>query len=410
MLISQLAQAAQAIKDNRLRTILSVLGVSVGITAVIIVGAISKGGRHVIFSELETFGLKSIWISRKKDVNDPNRAIRKGTGIDNNDYEAINANCCSAVIRVTPIVRAGKHPIVRTGANYSPASVYGVGEQYIKINNDRIERGREIREEDLTGKRFIAVIGKEVEKNLFDKRESAVGKYIQIDTAKYLVVGVIKEKSRDFLASIGSAGGQDANARILLPATTYQLVLGKKNEISWLQLESKSLNQTEAAISQVTRLLERRHRGRFSYKSESMAQHVETANRILNMVSMIGIVAASVSLLVGGMGIMNIMSTSVLERTKEIGLRKAIGAKKRDILTQFLLESILISGIGGALGLAIGLSVSFILAAVTGYPLVPSWIVVVSGVIVSVVVGLISGYYPALRAAKMQPVVALRYE
>ena len=403
-----LGQAAAALKDNRLRTVLSILGIAIGITAVMAVGTVSKGGHHLIFSELETFGLRSIWVFRDLEDKSPQRARRKGSGIENVDYAALAAGCCPAVLRATPIVQDPRAPYaIRVGARFSRARVEGVSENYIAINNDTVAAGRGLRADDVDGARRVAVIGTDVQADLFGARD-AVGHELSISEEKFRVVGVLQAKDRGFLASIGSSGGENANDRLLIPYTTYQQMRGNK-QIDWLQAETRGLEYTDAAVAQITTLLVRRHRD-FKYRSITMAQYIATANRILQGVSLIGVIAASVSLLVGGMGIMNIMSTSVLERTREIGLRKALGARRGDILAQFLLEAMLISTIGGIAGVALGVLASAALAAFTGFPLVPSWPILALAFMVSIGVGLVSGYYPAHRAARLHPVIALRHE
>jgi putative ABC transport system permease protein len=210
------------------------------------------------------------------------------------------------------------------------------------------------------------------------------------------------------LESIGSVRN-DENKRILIPYTALQLQLGN-NEIQGIQAEAIEFSQADAAVAQITSVLQLQHRRQFSYIPVTMSKFIDTANRILQVVFLIGVVAASISLLVGGMGIMNIVSTSVLERTREIGLRKAVGASKQHILFQFLMESVILSTVGGAIGLLAGLMISVILAWVTGFPLTPSWLTISVALLVSIVIGLLSGYYPASRAANLRPVTALRYE
>ena len=406
-----IAQALWSLKDNRLRTILSVLGVTVGIAAVMVVGTISDGGRAVVFSELQTFGLNSVWVFRDRRIKDPHQVEREGTGIVTEDYRILQGECCPAVRRITPVVMAGaKAPLIRQGGRYSDAGIHGVGEHYLVINNDTLNSGRFLTEEDVLRRRRVAIIGTEVREDLFGNHQDPLGQEFRIGRHKFTVIGVLNAKSRDFLASIGSSGGADANNRILVPFAVYQQVLGANDEISWLQAETVALAQADAAVNQIITVLTRRHQNRFDYKAETMAQYVDTAGRILGGVSVVGVTVKTVSLLVGGMGIMNIMSTSVLERTREIGLRKAVGACKSDILLQFLMEAVLISGIGGLLGLGVGVVVSYGLAMLSGFPVTPSWFAVIIAILVSVGVGLVSGYYPARRAAMMQPVVALRYE
>lgn len=410
-----MAQAISALKDNRLRTILSIFGIAIGISAVILIGTVSDGGRNIIFSELQTFGLKSLWIFRSDEEKDPLRAVRQGTGIDNEDYAAFRfSKCCPSIRIVSPVVYGSgdvvnAKPIIRVGNRYSNGSISGVGADYLRINNDSLVLGRPLRIEDEIRRRAVILIGSEIRDDLFGPQQNPIGKELQINDRKFEVIGLLHSKSRSFLASIGSAGGQSANNRILIPFTTFQQLTGK-NDVDILQVETVGLEATESATTQIVGFLKRRHSNRYNYKSDSMAQYISTANKILQGVSAIGLIAASVSLLVAGMGIMNMMSTAVLERTREIGLRKAIGGSRSDILFQFLLEAMLISVIGGFLGLILGGMASFGVALITGFPWQPSITMILTAMLVSMGVGLASGYYPAYRAANLRPVEALRYE
>ena len=407
----RVVQAFDALRDNGLRSVLSIIGIAVGIAAVMAVGAVSKGGSYLVLSELETFGLNSVWVFRDRNDKDPNRRIRTGTGLDIYDYYAIKDNCCSAMEKVTPVVfmRDQKRMIIQVGNHYSNARVIGANSDYLDINNDQIKHGRNFRPLDIQRRRDVAIIGPTVVKDLFGEGANPVGKDIRVGLKRFAVIGVLEEKSRDFLASIGSAGGQDANNNILIPFTIQQQINGNK-EISFFQLKARSLEQSDILSEQVKDLLKRRNGKNYQYKTETMATYIGTADRIISGVAMIGVIAASISLLVGGLGIMNIMSTSVLERTREIGLRKAVGAGQSDILIQFLLEAIIISTLGGLLGLSLGAGASVVLAAVTDFPLTPTPIVIIIALIVSVIVGVASGFLPARRASRLHPVEALRYE
>jgi len=403
-------EALLALKDNRLRTILSILGITVGIAAVMTVGTVSKGGRFFIFSELETFGLKSVWVFRDYADKNPHRSIRAGTGIENTDYTTVRDAGCSAVRLSSPIVFArGRKLLIRAGSRYASGQLLGVGVDYVGINNDTLLYGRQFRAEDITHNHQVAIIGTEVVQDLFGASANPIGKDIRIGEKKFTILGVLAAKNRDFLASIGSAGGQNANNRLLLPYPLLQQMTNFK-EINVLQAEATTLAQANTAVSQIEGILKHRHGDRFTYKSETMSQYIKTTDNILKWVTFIGVVAASVSLFVGGMGIMNIMSTSVLERTREIGIRKALGASRLDVLLQFVFEAILISSVGGILGLVIGILIGYALGLFTSIPLTPSWPAVMVSMIVSIGVGLLSGYYPALRAANLNPVEALRFE
>ena len=407
-LLDRFALAFSALRDNRLRTVLSVLGITIGITAVIVVSTISKGGNYLIYSELETFGLKSVWVYRDFNEKDPNQKARKGTGFDNNSYQLLTENCCRAVKRLTPIVRFNDKKIIHNNNHYSNANTMGVANSFMKVANEHLLKGRSFRKQDIKAKRMVAIIGLTTATDLFGSSQSVLGKEFSIGNHKLVVIGVLKKKSREFLASIGSAGG-DINNRILLPYTLVQKINGN-TEIGYLRAEAASVNKADLAAQQIIKFMSHLQKNKYNYKKETMANYSKTADNILASVSLIGIIAASVSLLVGGMGIMNMMSTAVLERTREIGLRKAIGASERDILLQFLMEAIFISILGGLLGIAIGLGASELLAYLVGFPSQPDINSIILALSVSIIVGIISGYFPAKKAALKVPVEALRYE
>lgn len=403
------AQAVLSLKDNRLRTMLSILGIAAGIAAVMAVGSISQGGHHMIFKELETFGLKSVWVWPANENPNPNRIVRTGSGIDPADVAALHSDCCPAVTRITPIIYTyGKNLTVHVGNRYSNGVVTGVGSEYLAINNDTLSAGAGFTPEDILRRRNVALIGIDVANDLFGGTTGLTGKSLRVNERNYTVIGVLMPKSRALLESIGSERN-DENKRVLVPYTALQTQFGN-NEIHGIQAEAVEFSQADAAVAQIISVLELQHRRQFGYHAETMSKYIATTNRILQFVSLIGVLAASISLLVGGMGIMNIVSTSVLERTREIGLRKAIGASRQHILFQFLMESVMLSTVGGTIGLVAGFVISVILAWLTGFPLTPSWLTIAAALLVSIAIGLLSGYYPASRAANLRPVNALRYE
>jgi len=406
--MSNVEQALQALNVHRRRAALSVLGITIGIAAVMAVGTISRGGNHLIYRELETFGLNSVWLYRNWNTQDVSLREKDGTGIDNDDfYSLLSDKDKLGIRRITPIVNPRWDWSTSYGNREANAQHMGIGREFTQIANDKLVAGRLLNQNDIDTRQAVVLLAPQVVQNLFEPGIDPVGQHIYIDRKRFLVVGLLAEKSRDFLASIGSVGGQNANDRILMPFTTLQRMIGI-DEIRNFQLEVQDFNQAETTAQAARQRLLENHPVGFDYRAETMSSYIETTNRILNGVSIIGIVSASISLLVGGMGIMNVMGTAVLERTREIGVRKAIGAREKDIMSQFLMEAALISAVGGLLGLVIGTIASTVLAKVTGFPLIPSTWQVVAALVISVVVGLLSGFLPARRAAHMKPVQALR--
>ncbi len=405
-----LKQSMWAIRENRLRTLLSVLGILVGIIAVMVVGTVTNTVRHYIFNELESYGLKTVWIYRDWEEKRPNATQRSGSGITNSDLEKINKHCCPALRKISPEVYFEDwNVLARSGSRYDNVVMEGVGINFFDISNEKITLGRLFRPEDIKRRRSVAVIGPEVQKQLFGMHQNPIGKSIRINELKLTVIGLLKEKKRDFLSSIGAAENFDINNRVFIPYTLHQTLTSSKN-VHRILGEANDLASVQPAINQVIETLARRHNRKYAYTWESMEAWIDTADSILTNITFIGILSASISLFVGGIGIMNIMTTSVIERTREIGIRKALGARNKDIHNQFLLEAIFVSSIGGILGLIIGFMISYAIVLSTGLPAVPSWIVILAALLVTMLVGVISGYYPASRAARLKPVDALRHQ
>ena len=403
-----LLQALSALRENTLRTLLSMLGIAVGVAAVLVVGTVSQEVKQQVFAELESFGLETLWIYRRRDDAQRYQNTRQGSGIDNEDLKALR-NCCPSVRRVTPVVYSAAYTAdMRAGNNYLSVNLEGVGLNYRLINHDTVVTGRWLREDDIRQRKAVALIGQKVRIALFGPRVNPVGRTIRWGDTRLTVIGVLADKQRDLLTQIG-ANTYDAGKRVLIPYTLYQQRLGSK-DIHTLQAQAMSTAVTRQAQVEILQLLSRRHGGRFNYVADSMEGWVKTAEEILRNISLAGLLAASISLLVGGIGIMNIMSTSVIERTREIGIRKALGARRRDILLQFLVESMVVSLFGGVLGLLLGSLAVVGFGALSGYAAGISWPMALMALLVSLIVGVVSGYYPAYRAATMKPVEALRHE
>ena len=396
--------------DRRFRTLLSVCGIAFGIATVTVISVITHGGRERVFTELQTFGLQTVWIWRNLKIVDPHKEQRAGTGINNADFEALrNSSCCATITRMSPIVRNASDAgnIARIGRLYSKVTIEGVNEDFLVINNDRVTEGRTFTSTDISRARSVAIIGSKLRDELFKNEINPIGHELHLDNRRYEVIGVLALKDRSFLASLGTV--QDSGKQVLIPYTRAQAVLNT-NQIDVLQGQVREGVSAVVAAQSAADYLKLRQRNAYSYQVQAMEEHAQSANNILGGVSIIGTVAASVSLFVAGIGILNIMSTAVLERTREIGVRKALGGSEYEILLQFLFEAIFISLFGGIAGLLLGCIASVSIAWIANIPLELSMLLNGFSLLVAIGVGLASGIYPAYRAARLKPVEALRYE
>jgi len=228
--MDSLSQSVHALGNHRLRTALSILGITIGITAVMAVSTISKGGNHIVYSELETFGLNSIWLYRNWNNDSPLRSPRRGSGINNSDLAAIEQTASSLGIKhITPVVRPGRSNwLVRHQSNFANADILGVNAAYANIVNDALLAGRNINQSDIINGNPIALLAPTVAQKLFPNSPTPIGEEFRIDTRRYVVAGLLAGKSRDFLSSIGSVGGQSANDRIIVPFTALQRLKGDR--------------------------------------------------------------------------------------------------------------------------------------------------------------------------------------
>ena len=405
LLIDNTEIAIESLFSRKFRTGLSVLGIIIGVAAVIIVGSISVSGEKIIFDELTTFGLKSAWIwADYTEELGKNKKLENGIVID--DAKAVLEECPS-VNRVTPVI-SSIGVTAGYGSQKKTVKLYCVNEDYTFINNDRIVMGRPLMPNDIRYKTQVCLIGDDVVSQLF-QYQSPIGQSIKINHQWFKVVGVLEKKDRFLINSIGGAGRDFINGRVVIPISVYQAHLNSRI-VDYLHIEAKTVNLAKSASSEAISVLNRRHQERFRYKSETMQQYIEVTEKIMHTVSWVGGVAAAISLIVGGIGIMNIMTATVVERTKEIGIRMAIGASRKDILWQFMLESVWISFFGGITGTFLGILMIAILEKLSQRPLDLSPEFVLFSIIASFTVGLGSGIYPAMRAASMDPVDALRME
>jgi len=410
LLRDHLTQVAVVLRANRLRTAVSIVGVALGIAALLIVQVATDAGRRVVFAELETYGLTTLWIFRDWQQDRPS-VKRPGSGIDNDDYAAIRRSaCCPDVRRYSAVVYPQNWMVELVAeGRLSQSAVEGVDVDYLAINNDRIVAGRGLRPLDIAQRRPVAVVGPVVRERLFGSRP-AVGRTLRFGQVQLTIVGELAHKDRSLLAALGATQGYDVNNRVLIPYTLYQQLMGGTRDIQTLQAQAVSLARVEAAGAEVVRFLSRRNHDRYRYTVQSMKAWIETAERILGVITSVGMVGALVALVVGGMGILGVMTTAVVERTREIGLRKAVGARRRDILAQFLAEAAVIGLLGGLAGLALGLVALVGARLWTGFWFLPGFWQVGLAVAVALLTALAAGTLPARRAAALPPAEALRHD
>lgn len=395
--------AIASLAANKMRSALTMLGVLIGVAAVIAMIAVGKGAEKEQMELVRAFGSNVLGVFPGQARR---RLVAAGMGTRRNltleDAEAILKNC-SLIVKVAPEVRRFM-PVKYRNAN-TVTNVVGVTPDYLTVRNWKLEEGRFITASDIRGMRRVCVLGQTVIENLFDK-EPPVGKMIRIRGITFRVVGTLVEK--------GALHWMDFDDHIFIPISTAMRRLFGVDHVNVITAQAVNLDLLPEAQAQVEALLRKRHRlapyQDNDFMVRNQADFMEMAQQSSRIFIILLASIASVSLLVGGIGIMNIMLVSVAERTREIGIRKAIGAKRRDILMQFLVEAVVLSLIGGGIGILLGIGIARTVARLADWSVViaPQSVALAFGFAVSV--GIFFGIYPAWKAASLDPIEALRHE
>lgn len=404
---STLKIALRSLKVNKMRSILTSLGIIIGVSAVILMLSVGEGAKSKISKDISSIGSNLLIVTSGASKSG---GLRMGSGtkptLTTKDSEAILKECPS-VIDVAPIV-SGTKQVIFSNQNWS-TNVVGATPNYLSINLWEVEDGREILDEDLQNFTKVALLGSTVVTNLFGDL-NPIGKTIRISGMPFKVIGILKPKGQTGM-------GQDKDDTILIPLTTAQKQLfGTEfpNVIKLIFVQGKDEESLDSAQDEITALLRERHNTAQNQDDDftirNFTQILETVKQATNTMTILLGAIASVSLLVGGIGIMNIMLVSVTERTKEIGIRMAIGAKAKDIRMQFLIEALILSLAGGLIGVIIGVSGAKIVQLSFGLNIIISSASILMSFGFSGLVGIAFGYYPAYKASLLNPIDALRYE
>ena len=397
--------ALRALANNKLRAFLTMLGIIIGVASVIAMLAIGQGSKKSIQQQISEMGSNMIMIH-------PGAEMRGGVRQDPSamqtlkleNYEKLSEEC-TYLSGISPNVSSSGQLVA--GANNYPSSVSGVSMDYLTIRQLTVEQGEMFTENDIRTAAKVCVIGKTIVDNLFPDGSDPIGKVIRCNQIPFRVIGVLKSKGYNSM-------GMDQDDVVLAPYSTVMKRLLAQTYLSGIFASALTEDMTDEAVDEITTILRREHKLKETDDDDFTIRTQQELSSMLNtttdlMTTLLACIAG-ISLVVGGIGIMNIMYVSVTERTREIGLRMSVGARGVDILSQFLIEAILISITGGIIGVVIGCGASFIVKNVAHWPIyIQAWSVFLSFAVCTVT-GVFFGWYPAKKAADLDPIEAIRYE
>lgn len=399
--------AIRALKRNKTRAFLTMLGIIIGVAAVIAMVAIGQGSKKSIQDQLSTMGSNMITIRPSS-----NQTVGGGARLESGNLQTLTVDDIKAIQAqatningVSPAVQS-RGQVINGSLNW-PTQIQGVGPDYLSIRGWSLKDGISFGEEDVRSAAKVVLLGQTVVDNTFAPGEDPIGKIIRYNKIPFKVIGVLAEKGEN-------AFGQDQDDVVLAPYTTVQKRVLAITHIQTIYASALDENTTTQAVAELTDILRNSHKLKAydedDFSVRTQAELINTFSSTSQLLTVLLAAIAGISLVVGGIGIMNIMYVSVTERTKEIGLRMSIGAKGRDILLQFLTEAIMISITGGILGVLLGITASQLITLFLSWPTLVSESSVILSFVVCAITGIFFGYYPAQKASRLDPIEALRYE
>jgi len=404
-LVAIIRIAMRALARNKLRSSLTMLGIIIGVGAVIAMVSVGQGAQAQAQQQIQAMGSNLLFVGS-------GTVTRGGTRMGSGATKTLIYEDLQAILRECPSVKQAApgsqstSQVVYGNDNWA-TQINGTEPQYFDIRSWPFAEGSSFNQDDVNMAANVAVIGETVRKNLFGATDP-IGETIRIANLPFRVVGVLASKGSS------AAMGQDQDDIVVVPITTLQKKITGQNWLRWIMVSAVSKDASYTAQQQITALLRDRHRIRRGQDDDFMVRNLadmaDLADQNAHLFTVLLASIASISLIVGGIGIMNIMLVSVTERTREIGIRMAIGATEADVQQQFLIEAVVLSVVGGAIGIAAGLVASYTITQTLGWAVLVSPTSIVAAVIFSMAVGIFFGFYPARKAARLDPIEALRYE
>ena len=397
--------ALRALSNNKMRSFLTALGIIIGVASVIIMLAIGQGSKKSIQGQISEMGSNMIMVH-------PGEEMKGGVKQDKSSMETLKLNDYENIVAQTKYVAAVSPEVSSSGQfiysnNNYRASIDGVSQEYLDIRQLQIESGEMFSKQDIKSNTKVCVIGKTIVKNLFPGGQDPVGKIIRFNKIPFRVVGVLKAKGYNSM-------GDDQDEIVLAPYSTVMKRILAQTYLGSIFCSALTENLTDKAVDEISTILRQDHKIKQNETDDFNVRSQEELSTMMssttNLMTVLLACVAGISLVVGGIGIMNIMYVSVTERTREIGLRMSVGARGVDILSQFLIEAIMISLVGGIIGIIIGIGGSYIVNILAKWPIyIQPWSVFLSFGVCSFT-GVFFGWYPAKKAANLNPIDALRYE